>query len=290
MISSDREFTKIRARIEIFSNASKYPPKLASRLFVIVLNPQPICKTMKRLLLSPILLIFFAASCAEAQVKQSAAKKPAFDAQSLLKKQILLTNTAIFADNRILEGGSGFLIRHNNQTFAVSAKHLLGEAGGVEPEVNLTQLDKSLTIWRMTPRVVVNAATETVNLNAKGLDFKQTVHDILLLNVASETFDLAILKPNFALPAVGESLYLIGCPYSETHCKQNVYRLKFAEYDKTEAALFCEITSDVDLRGFSGAPVVNQNGEAVGVLVSSVEANGKIYAAATHIKEIQKIK
>lgn len=245
---------------------------------------------MKRLLLLLILFGFFAQFRADAQVKKSALKNPAFDAQSLLKKQILLTNTAIFAGNRILEGGSGFLIRHNNQTFAVSAKHLLGEAGGVEPEVHLTQLDKNLMMWRMTPRVVVNPATETVTLNAKGLDFKQAIHDILLLNVASNTFDLAILKPNFVLPAVGETLYLIGCPYSETGCKQNVYRLKFAEFDKTEAALFCEMTADVDLRGFSGAPIVNQNGEAVGVLVSSIEVNGKTYAAATHIKEIQKIK
>lgn len=67
-----------------------------------------------------------------------------------------------------------------------------------------------------------------MTLNAKELDFKQAVHDILLLNVASNTFDPAIPKPNFVLPAVNETLYLIGCPYSESGCKQNVYQLKFA--------------------------------------------------------------
>ena len=166
----------------------------------------------------------------------------------------------------------------------------MGEDGGVEPEVNINALDRNLIKWEMSPRVVMNAATETVKLNAKGLNFTKSTRDIVLLNVASSTFDFEVLTPNFNLPNVGETLYLIGCPYNESGCKQNTYAVKYVEYDAAEAALVCEINLKVELAGFSGAPLINARGEAVGVLVSGGESDGKTYVIATHIKEIQKIK
>src|SRR5690349_13283982 len=75
--------------------------------------------------------------------KKNDVQTSAENINSLLNKQILLTNNAQFTKNRNLEGASGFLIKHNGANFAVTAKHLLGDAGGVEPEVNLNELDKS---------------------------------------------------------------------------------------------------------------------------------------------------
>lgn len=189
-----------------------------------------------------------------------------------------------------MEGASGFLIKYNNLNYAVTARHVLGEAGGVTPEVKVNALVKNLMSWEMSPRVVMNADSETVKLNANGLNYSKSNHDILLLNVAAGAFDLEVLTPNFVLPAVGETLFLIGCPNSEPQCRQNSYAVKYAEYDAAEATLVCEITSNVELSGFSGAPLVNGKGEVVGVLVSGGEAGGKNFVIATHIKEIQKIK
>jgi len=206
------------------------------------------------------------------------------------KKQTLLTNSAQFTGKRALNGGSGFLIKYNNSNYAVTARHLLGEDGGVVPEVKINALAKNLLNWEMSPRVVMNPARETVKLNANGLNFSKSLRDIVLLNVASDAFDLEVLTPNFVLPAEGETLFLIGCPYSESQCRQNSYAVKFVEYDAAEATLVCEITSKVDLSGFSGAPLINGTGEVVGVLISGGESDGKNYIMATHIKEIQKIK
>lgn len=206
------------------------------------------------------------------------------------RKQILLTNAAQFKGNRTLEGASGFLIKYNNSNYAVTARHVLGEAGGVEPEVNVNALAKNLISWEMSPRVVMNADAETVKLNATGLNYSKSFHDILLLNVASGAFDLEVLTPNFNLPAAGETLYLIGCPYDETQCRQNTYAVKYVEYDAAEATLVCEMAANVEMSGFSGAPLINAKGEVVGVLVSGGESGGKNFVMATHIKEIQKIK
>ena len=222
--------------------------------------------------------------------KSPAAPAPVANIDNLLKKQILLTNAAEFTDDRTLEGASGFLIKYNGAILAVTARHLLGEAGGVEPEIKIGDLNKSLLKWEMKPRVVTKAAKETIKLSADGFDYSQSVNDFVLLKVVSEGFEIEPLTPNFQLPEAGETLFLIGCPYSETKCKQNSYPVTFVEFDEAEGALVCEITSKVALSGFSGAPLVNAKGEAVGVLVSSGPGGGKNYVLATHIKEMQKIK
>jgi hypothetical protein len=205
---------------------------------------------------------------------------------NLLKKQILLINHAQFKNARNLEGASGFLIKYNGSNVAVTARHLLGEAGGVQPEIKINELEKNLLKWEMSPRVIADAAKETIKLSSKGIDFSNSTTDIIVLNVISNTFDLGILTPKFDLPKVGENLFLIGCPYSERQCKQNSYQVKFVEFDEESSYLACEIKSDVNLAGFSGAPLVNGKGEVVGVLSGGVE---KKYILATHIKEIQKI-
>ena len=245
---------------------------------------------MKHTLFLLIVLCAFGAACSDGQTRRPVAKENLANVDELLKKQVLLTNSAKFTGNRTLEGASGFLIKHNNAIFAVTARHLLGDAGGVEPEVLIGQLDKNLIEWQMSPRIVTDAARETVKLNAKNLDFANSTKDLVLLKVASETFDLAVLKPNFNLPTINETLYLIGCPYSERQCKQNSYKVNFVAYDYKESQLIGTIDHDVDLSGFSGAPLVNGGGEAIGVLVGGGESGGKKLVTATHIKEIQNVK
>lgn len=247
-----------------------------------------------------IILCFSFSSCSNGQNKINANKKEsennnitqksADNITNLLKKQILLTNEAQFTKNRTLEGASGFLIKYKDMTFAVTAKHLLGDAGGVEPEISLNELSKSFIKWEMMPRVVANPENETVKLDAKDLDFSQIFSDILLLKVTSKNFEIEPLLVNFDLPKVGEVLYLIGCPYSQTKCKQNIYEVEYAEYENSQNLLIGVIKSKDNLSGFSGAPLLNSKGEVVGVLVGGGEFEGENFVTATHIKEIEKIK
>lgn len=252
-----------------------------------------------RLKLLFIVSFLFLSSCSYAQNNQSikdssdhtkSEKEESSNIGNLLKKQILLTNHAQFTNDRNLEGASGFLIKYRDANFAVTARHLLGEAGGIQPEVKATELEKNLLKWEMSPRILSNTAKETVKLSVKGLDFSDSANDIVLLKITSAAFDLGILTPKFDVPIVGETLSLIGCPYSERQCKQNSYQVKFVEFVDSNFYLACEIKSDVNLAGFSGAPLINGKGEVVGVLSGSTELKGKNYILATHIKEIQKIK
>lgn len=244
---------------------------------------------MRKTFIIVIFVSFFVASCSFEQVHSTTAKNGTANVAELLKKQILLTNYAEFKRNRTLEGASAFLINHKGSFFAVTAKHLLGEAGGVEPEVKINELANHLIKWEMSPRVGTSTSKEIVTVNAKNLDYSKSTNDILLLNVTSDTYNFQPLTPNFETPSIGEEMILIGCPYSETQCKQNSYKATFVEFDDSEALMVLEIKSNTDLRGFSGAPLLNTKGEVVGVLVGGGKSQGQNFVTATHIREIQKI-
>lgn len=206
----------------------------------------------------------------------------------LVKKQVLLTNYAEFTGDRTLNGASAFLLSYVDSIYAVTATHLIGPDGGVEPAVPVTSLAANLLQWKMYPRQPVNPATDTITATANQLDYSKSTSDLLLLKTIAPKQGIQPLQANFELPKLGDTLYLIGCPYSEENCKQNVYKMTFAETNGE--MLVSEIFSGVELSGLSGAPVVDTEGRVLGVLKGSMDVEGKHYVWATSIREIQKIK
>ena len=208
----------------------------------------------------------------------------------LSKHQVLLTNLSIFKGHKEeMQGASAFLINYQDKIFAVTAKHLLGEAMGVTPEIKPVDLSKLLVSWKMFPRVPVNTKLDTVKIGAGKLNYKGLDQDILLLEVINNNFNILPLVPSFNLPKKGEKLYLIGCPYSQEKCRQNIYEVIYQGYDETESMLKYSIKATVDLSGFSGAPIVNAAGQVVSILTTGWEDGNTKYAAGTFIKEIQKV-
>ena len=182
--------------------------------------------------------------------------------------QIVLTNEASFVGHTPLEGASSFLIKTNgNQVFAATAAHLIGEAGGVEPPIPISQLSQKIRSWKMFPRTMPNDSIEADSIAVQGLD-KENL-DWLILSI-KDTLNLPsyplIIRKNPV--QVGEQVYLIGCPYCEPTAKQNVYVGKVTERLYGDRFRF-DITPPVDIHGFSGAPIVDKNGHLVGVMTVS---------------------
>ncbi|MES2773229.1 MAG: trypsin-like peptidase domain-containing protein [Bacteroidota bacterium] len=210
--------------------------------------------------------------------------------ENLLQKQVLLTNHAVFTKDRELNGASAFLVRYKDSVYAVTAKHLLGPDGGVEPAVSLIQLYGDVKSWKLYPRQPVNPATDTVTVNAARLDYSEMPRssDAVILSTVDFKSGIEPLVPNFATPAEGDTMYLIGCPYSDKECRQNSYKMTFKSQDK--GMVLCQIFSEVDLRGFSGAPIVNTSGEVVAIVYGSGDAEGAHYVYATPIGDVRKVR
>lgn len=179
--------------------------------------------------------------------------------------QMALTNLADFNGHTSLHGASAFLIRTSDgRVLAATARHLIGENGGVEPEIQIPQLNTAIKSWRLYPRTLPNNFVSAMALGAEGLDDELMDWLILTLKEPVGTLPAQPLHLRADRIKVGEPVYLIGCPYSERNCKQNVYKgTVTARYGDR---FRYDIDPPVDIRGFSGAPILDSNGHVVGVM------------------------
>ncbi|MEL6107673.1 MAG: serine protease [Planctomycetota bacterium] len=179
--------------------------------------------------------------------------------------QIVLTNEAEFEGNRSLRGASGFLIQtRDERVLAATAAHLIGPAGGVEPEIAVNELTSKLRFWKMFPRTRPTDSVSITSLGAPGLDDPNL--DWLLLSVSQrDQLPAQPLRLREEPVRVGETVFLLGCPYVESDCQQNVYRGRVTERAYGDRFRY-DIEPAVDIRGFSGAPIIDEKGYLVGVM------------------------
>jgi hypothetical protein len=195
---------------------------------------------------------------------RAAAKEPWVEAAPAQWPQIVLTNHATFRGHSALRGASSFLVRTaDGRVLGATAKHLIGDAGGVEPPVRLTDLDRDLESWAVFPRTAGESAIE---LGRLAIDAgNERAHDWLLMSVkTAQELPARPLRMRETPVREGETVYLIGVPYSEPESAQNVYAGVVAERKRDRFRY--TLNPPVDLRGFSGAPIVDADGRVVGVM------------------------
>jgi hypothetical protein len=179
--------------------------------------------------------------------------------------QLVLTNNADFSGHTPLRGASAFLLNTGDgRTVAATARHLIGPSGGVEPEISVSDLNGAIRSWRMYPRTLPDQFVVAEKVGAGGLDDANLDWLIVTIKNNTEVLPATPLRLRPHPVQVGEDVYLIGCPYVEQACKQNIYAGKVTE--RYGDRFRFDIDPPVDLRGFSGAPIVDRNGHVAGVM------------------------
>ncbi len=184
--------------------------------------------------------------------------------------QIVLTHDARFRGGHTpLKGASAFLMRTpDGRVLAATARHLLGEAGGVQPEIYLQELDQVLDSWRLHPRTRSSPAISVQGLALRGLDRPDLDWLVLNLDGSAAPTGVEPLQVRLRPVEVGETVHLIGCPYAAARCVQQVYSGRVVE--RLPGHMFrYEFKPHVNLSGFSGAPVIDDQGHLVGVMTVS---------------------
>jgi len=111
---------------------------------------------MKKICFFIISVLIGTTGCSYKSDKQSGVIKNDSTVFNLVREhQVLLTNSAQFTGHSELNGASSFLVKYHNKVYAITAKHLIGEAGGVEPEIKINELNKYFKRWKMFPRVSI---------------------------------------------------------------------------------------------------------------------------------------
>lgn len=178
---------------------------------------------------------------------------------------MVLTNLARFRRHTALEGASAFLLRTpKGEIVGATALHLLGANGGVEPAIPAQQLDSVLEAWTLYPRTRPSEIIKVTGLGPISLPRKNV--DWLILNIDRSQLpkSVHVLTPRAQPVKVGETVFLIGVSYTEREVSQKVYSGKVTQRAFGNSFRF-DISPYVDIRGFSGAPILDKDGLVVGV-------------------------
>jgi hypothetical protein len=185
--------------------------------------------------------------------------------------QISLGNSAEFKGHTPLNAGNAFFIRtRSGNVVAGTARHLIGEDGGVTPAVKLSEFDSSLIKWEVAPRIDASKPA-----HIRSLHTASETSDWMLLKLAPE--DVAklpaeALAPRLTILAKDETVYLVGSGIGVAN--QQIHAAKVLEAD--DLSIKAKLEKPIDLTGYSGSPVIDKNGCLVGVYtLASADKNSK---------------
>ncbi len=167
--------------------------------------------------------------------------------------------------------GSAFLLKYKTDTFAITAKHILGV---LKPDSmkNLT-IDNFIKKWTMSPLdkeneiVIVDKLLnedKSEILNSK----TQFEKDWLVFSIKENRSTVIPLEFRETPLVKGEKLYIIGWT---RHMKEGAQRVYEFEYFKTDGThiLLKKIIVPEKMGGLSGGPVVDVNGKLAGIVSNS---------------------
>lgn len=198
--------------------------------------------------------------------------RPAASAAAWISKpkedwpQIVLTNDVAFSGRRRWSGASAFLVVDEKAgVIAVTALHLLEENGKIEPAMTPREFDSALLRWRLHPRTLPDRFVEVAGLHAAPSVTDDIDWLALRLKPSEEPLPSIPLRLRADPVRVGETVHLVGVSYAEPEVRQKVYSGRVLERLFDDRFRFW-ISPAVNLRGFSGAPILDEKGLVVGVM------------------------
>ncbi|SHF92669.1 Trypsin [Flavobacterium frigidimaris] len=200
-------------------------------------------------------------------------------------KEIALVNRIEFINAKYDQPkfSCGFLIKYNNETFAVTAKHILKI---IKPESMTTlSLESDIKNWILYP---LNNKSESVICDkllnedkSELLENKSTYdNDWLVFSIKQNSSSIIPLEIRNTPLIQGEKLYVVGWTRTMENGPQRVYEF---EYYKTIAnrILLKDILVPEKFGGLSGAPLVDENGLLVGIVSNGTvdpDSNKKFFS------------
>lgn len=185
-------------------------------------------------------------------------------------KEIALVNGIEFVNPKYDQPkfSCGFLVKYNNEIFAVTAKHILKV---IKPEnMRTLSLEGYIKNWALYP---LNSKSDMVICDkllnedkSELLDAKSSYdNDWLVFSIKENSSRIVPLEIRSKPLTQGEKLYVVGWTRTMESGPQRVYEF---EYYKTVSnrILVKDILVPEKFGGLSGAPLVDENGLLVGIV------------------------
>ena len=167
-------------------------------------------------------------------------------------------------EKQTLAAGTAFVVQTPEGTFLLTAQHLFGPAGDLPRDLTpaeTKQFVSSVSATSLTHSTVKLTSSDMLLIpSAKKFSQEDAGHDVAAFRLAK--YQGASLPLAAALPGAGESVYLLAVPRGEQKLRLVPAKVIQAGENGLEYA-FDE--GKVNLGATSGAPVLNEKGEVVGI-------------------------
>lgn len=188
---------------------------------------------------------------------------------------IALVNKIEFNDKQLDQQrfGCAFLLQYNNEIFAVTAKHLLQVIKPKEMKtLSFKSHIKSWSLYVLDKKSELVRTDSLLNENkSENLNDKSSYNnDWLVFSIKNNDTKVKALSIRKTPLTVGEKLYVIGWTRTMESGPQRVYEFEYYKTIKNRI-LLKDIAVPDKFGGLSGAPVVDENGELVGVVSNGTE-------------------
>jgi hypothetical protein len=192
---------------------------------------------------------------------------------------VTLVQKAKFVHHSSLEAGCACLVRlPTGEICALTAGHLLGQAGGVSPgftlgvlggldKYKLATLNSEITSWKLFPPNAENLSINVAGLYGEAGQLDER-GDQVLLRLAPGTNDYPVTPLDLRLSqvAMGEPLRVLTYTEDDDGNVQQV--VNFAQR-APGIGFTCILPMGADLDGFSGSPIVDTNGLLVAIVTGA---------------------
>ncbi|WP_340200688.1 S1 family peptidase [Ascidiimonas sp. W6] len=215
--------------------------------------------------------------------------------KKLKNTPIGLINNVSYQDSSFdnSNASNGFLVAHNGNIYAITAKHVLMTAK--TDAMKFIDFEGGLKEWKMQPKndstkyIIVDKLLNTNNKDSLTWSYMNThwdtYEDWLVFSVKENKTNHTPLSFRKKPLKKGELLYAVGWTYKDTVGSQSAYEYKF---DATEGNFhnLIQISGPKSLGGLSGAPIVDNQGKIVGLVSSGGEDENtkEVLLQATDIK------
>ncbi len=176
-------------------------------------------------------------------------------------KQIYMTNDIAFVNgSHIKYVGSAFLIEHLDKIYACTAKHIVEKSRYIKPPVRTPEVNEGLDAWTVFPRKQEKPIMQLDSL----INDEKSDSEWWVFELEKPHKKVQRLKVRTSPVKKGESVFFVGCPYKEKDCVQNIYVGEVSS--TTEKMIGIKYEPMVNVAGFSGGPLLDANGELIGLL------------------------